>query len=187
MRTFVWISLVWLAVTGQVFAQERAAPTPREERVEQMRQEIEKVEEQVLQASELVVSRLKDWWRREFGDMQARARKVEPLGRTVRIRFHLVPEGKLDISILCATTKYAVRRTKETDEGGLSFEVQGSITSMDDAGKLLLTYEVEMEGQSHEGVEKVEALGSTAIKRDEEVPLVRIGDGALVALVSASE
>lgn len=187
MRTFAWISLVLIAVTAQGLAQGETAPKNREERVEQMRQEIEKVEEQVLQTSELIVNRLRDWWQREFGEIQARAKKVVPLGRTVSIRFQLVPEGKVDISILCATTKYAVRRVKETDEGGLSFEVQGSITPLDDGDSLLLTYEVEMEGQSHEGVEKIEAQGSTAIEPDEEVTLVKIGDGGLVALVSAVE
>lgn len=187
MRTFAWISLALVGWTGQALAQQQAAPKEREERVRQMRQEIEKVEEQVLQTSEMVVDRIRDWWRREFSEIQAQAKKAEPLGRTVNMRFRLVPDGKVDIAVLCATTKYAVRRVKETDEGGMSFEIRGSVTTLDDAGKLLLTFEAEMEGQSHEGLERVEAQGSTAVTLGEEVSLIQIGDGALVALVTPVE
>ena len=187
MRGLACTSLVLIVWAGHAMAQGQAAPKGREERIERMREEIGKVEEQVLQTSELIVDRLRDWWQREVREIQKRTKKVEPLGRTVKMQFRLVPEGKVDVAILCATTRYSVGRTKETEDGSLLFEIQGSITPLDDADRLLLTYEVEMEGQSHEGGEKIEAQGSTAIKLDEEVTLVQVGDGGLVALVSAFE
>lgn len=107
---------------------------------------------------------------------------IKPLGRTVRIQFKLVPDENPEqpLSILCATQNYGVRAKMEGNEGGFEFSVTGRLVPVtDDAGKLLMTFEVSlaMSGEGNSFIVNVQ--GSAVVTVGAAITLAELGERSL--------
>jgi hypothetical protein len=125
-----------------------------------------------------------DEWEGERGEEEDEAEEEEenaPLGRTLRLVFHL-PDGgdRPPMFLLCATRVFAYRVEFGNDRNHHRFAIHGSLEPVDEGGEYLLRYEVELEsgGEAHHA--SMAAEGSVILPFGPPRPVVLLGERELL-------
>ena len=122
----------------------------------------------------------------EDGGEEAR-RDLEPLGKTLRLEFKVLPEEDEErLALVVATTNYGLAVEMEGADERFRFVVEGELILLGD-DRLGLTFDLHLVIGGEEGEVIYSAHGSTVSRIDGRAELATLGDKTLYVLVTEVE
>ncbi len=114
-------------------------------------------------------------------------RDLEPLGKTLRLEFKVLPEEDEEpMALVVATTDYGLAVEMEGADEWFRFEIEGELILLED-DRLGLTFDLHLVIGGEEGKIMYAAHGSTISRINGKAELATLGDKTLYVLVTEME
>ena len=142
-------------------------------------------EGELAELTERVVQEVLERMEREFDEMREHD-EDEPLGRSVRLSFKLLPQEnrRESLEVVTATTRYRVNAHGGRDGEGFGLDIFGRLRPLERGGTLLLTFEVEFHIEGGGGEVGYETEGSVMLKTGDTKTLAKLGERTLTVTMT---
>jgi hypothetical protein len=132
----------------------------------------------------------RDQTRAERTDARPSGKPPALLGKTLKLEFKLAnPQEEPTFEVLCATDEFAISRKVSDTNGAQGIEIAGTLTKLDEQGRLLLSFKAEVQHMdSNNGVEaRFTAKGSAILDVGKSKTLTVLGESPLKVTATAAD